>query len=103
MGKGIDTPCSQASRHPADNLHALLAGAVWADIQQVWTNCRLFNAAASPICKLCAESEDAMLRKWAAAGLPIPGQPHAPGAGALAPTPAQPKRKKQKLDAQVCD
>ena len=84
-----------------------LPGAVWADVQLTWANCRAFNAPASPICRLCAESEAAVLRKWAAASLPVPtGVP--PGATASASAqetggPSLPKAKRKKKQHEAGD
>lgn len=73
-------------------------GHAWADIQLVWSNCRTFNAAASPICSMAAESEKALTRKWAAAGLP------GPVAAAAAPPsePGLPKGKAKKVLPDFC-
>ena len=70
------------------------AEAVWADIQLVWANCRTFNAAASPICRLCGEAEAATLHGWAAASLPVPMLGSNASAGVDEPAPQAKRRKK---------
>lgn len=81
-------------------------------MELVWANCRSFNAAASPICKLCSDAESNALRKWVAADLPGPTREAAESAraaidSARAPAaetgngPQQQKRKKKKTNDAV--
>jgi hypothetical protein len=47
---------------------------VWADIQQVWTNCRTFNRPGDPVYVQGQQAEQLMAQAWASAGLPA--MPH---------------------------
>ena len=85
-------PVESAPVH-ADQLSTSAPGNAWSDIQLVWANCRTFNAPASPICRLCAESEEALARKWAAAGLPGPAPASATGEPGPRAAQAKPKAK----------
>ncbi|KAK9838020.1 hypothetical protein WJX74_009849 [Apatococcus lobatus] len=48
------------------------AGAIWADLQQVWRNCRAFNTKGSLVGNLGEQAAATLQDRWTAAGLPVP-------------------------------
>lgn len=61
----------------------MAAGELLADVDLVWSNCRLFNADGSPIDKACTKAQKLFHKLWRKAKLPS-DSPAAPGTDALA-------------------